>query len=211
MRSVPIAEEATPWPPLIRMVDWAHHLLTQVLDPGDLAVDLTAGRGRDTLFLFRRTGLSGRVLAFDIQEDALIATTRLLEDAGATVRLHRQPPTDPLPPGVHLFHASHALLDQYLPASPKAVIANLGYLPGGNPDVATRADSTLAALDQAFLRLASGGRLALTAYLGQSGGQEEGEAVSARFAALSSLDWRILRLEVPNRPTSPFLLLAQKR
>ncbi len=195
---------------LIRMVDWAHRLLTEVLGPGDLVVDLTAGQGRDTLFLFRQVGPTGCVLAFDIQENAIVATARLLREAGALVSLHACPPAAPLPPGVHLFLASHAYLDRYLQLPPRAVIANLGYLPGGDPAITTCALTTRAALDHALSSLMPGGRLALTVYLGQAGGCEESEAVSSLFSSLPSTDWQILRLEVANRPASPFLLLAQK-
>jgi predicted methyltransferase len=194
---------------LIRMVDWAHRLLAEVLAPGDLAIDLTAGQGRDTHFLFRQVGFAGRVLAFDIQEKALRTTASLLETAGASVHFHADPPPG-FPPGVHLLHASHALLDRFLPDPPQAVIANLGYLPGGDPAIATAAETTLAALDQAFRRLKPGGRLAVTVYTGQAGGIEEGEVVSKLFASLPAADWHVLRLHVGNRPTSPYLLVAAR-
>ncbi len=211
MKSVPTADPGAGGAcSLIRMVNWGHRLLSEVLAPGDLAIDLTAGQGRDTLFLFRQVGTGGRVLAFDIQETALRTTASLLQTAGASVHFHAFPPPE-FPPGVHLLHASHALLDRFLPAPPKAVIANLGYLPGGDPAIATDAETTLAALSQALRRLPAGGRLAVTVYTGQVGGIEEEEAVISLFSSLLPADWHVLRLQVGNRPTSPHLLLAERR
>ncbi|PNH03525.1 putative rRNA methylase ytqB, partial [Tetrabaena socialis] len=40
---------------------------SQVLRPGDTAVDATCGNGHDTLFLARAVGPGGHVFAFDIQ------------------------------------------------------------------------------------------------------------------------------------------------
>lgn len=39
----------------------------QVLRPGDVAVDATAGNGHDTLFLAQAVGPSGTVYAIDVQ------------------------------------------------------------------------------------------------------------------------------------------------
>ncbi len=193
------------------MVAWSQHLLAEVLAPGDLVVDLTAGQGRDSLFLFQRIGAAGRLLAFDIQEKSLEETCRLLTAAGASVHLLQGPSTAPLPAGVYLVHASHAQLADYLQEAPKGVIANLGYLPGGETGLTTSPASTLQALNQACHLLAPGGRLAVTAYVGHAGGETEGEVVRTLFRGLSPAAWQVLQLEVPNRRASPFLLLAERR
>ena len=61
-----------------------HDFLTRSVQPGDLCVDATAGRGRDTALLCRLTGPAGRVLAFDIQPAAVAATEALLAAEGLT-------------------------------------------------------------------------------------------------------------------------------
>ena len=50
------------------------HFILSHLGVGDVAVDFTMGNGNDTLFLSRTVGESGRVYAFDIQEEALAST-----------------------------------------------------------------------------------------------------------------------------------------
>ena len=58
----------------------AQEMLSRVISPGDTVVDATTGNGYDTEFLCRLVGESGRVYAFDIQQDALrVAETRLRE------------------------------------------------------------------------------------------------------------------------------------
>ena len=53
----------------------AHEAVAKVLQPGDIAIDLTAGNGWDALFLARCVGLRGHVYAFDIQSAAIQATS----------------------------------------------------------------------------------------------------------------------------------------
>ncbi len=45
-------------------------------------IDATMGNGNDTLFLCRMAGKTGHVTAFHIQQQALEATEKLLEENG---------------------------------------------------------------------------------------------------------------------------------
>lgn len=197
---------------LTRLVHWAHQFLREVLQSGDLAVDLTAGKGRDTLFLAEQVGISGCVLAFDIQEDALLQTAALLDSVQIASQCHicSAVPAE-LPPGVHLFLASHTDFARYLPAAPVAIIANLGYLPGSDGQMTTQQDTTLQALRSALTALKSGGRIVVVAYVGHPGGRSEAAAVTQLFAALPSEQWQVLRLGVENLAHAPFLLVAGKK
>ena len=64
---------------LTRIVPWSQQLICEVLRPGELAVDLTAGRGRDTLAMARVVGSEGQVVAFDLQPASLELTSELLQ------------------------------------------------------------------------------------------------------------------------------------
>ena len=66
----------------IPAAQWCRVFLKQQVRPGDLCIDATAGNGYDTEFLCSLTGEKGRVLAFDIQEQALEQTRQRLERAG---------------------------------------------------------------------------------------------------------------------------------
>ncbi|MGZ4106447.1 MAG: class I SAM-dependent methyltransferase, partial [Tumebacillaceae bacterium] len=105
------------------MLGFVRDLLSGVLQPGDVAIDGTVGKGQDTLFLAMCVGEDGHVLGCDIQEQALERTRKRVEEAGLLER-------------VTFVQGSHAHLQEMV--SPdwmgrvKAVMFNLGYLPGGD-------------------------------------------------------------------------------
>ena len=152
--------------PLTRV---AHEAIAQRLQPGDLAIDATVGNGFDTLFLARRIAPGGHVIGFDVQVVALDAARRRLAAAGllACVELHRR---------------GHERLGATLPADWQgrvtAVTFNLGYLPGGDKRLITRATTTLPALWQALSALRPGGLLSLLVYRGHDGAADEVDAVA---------------------------------
>jgi len=197
---------------LTRIVPYAQRLLAEVLTAGDLAVDLTAGNGHDTLFLHRKVTAAGTVIAFDVDAAALIVTAERLQQAGAAVhRLDNPGASMPALTGVTLVADSHEHCARYLPPTVQGAIANLGYLPGSDRRSPTRTESTLAALGQVACRLAPAGRLCVVAYPGHAGGDEEAAAVERWFVSLPREHWDVLRIGVGNCPQAPLLLAAEKR
>jgi len=196
---------------LTSLVDWSHRLLAEILQSGDLAVDLTAGNGSDTLFLAEQVGRSGLVLAFDIQSRALMKTAILLEAAGIKPVLHqgRRPPE--IQSGVVLVADGHESVADYLFSSPKAFIANLGFLPGGDKAITTRPNSTFKAIEAALDCLAPCGRLAVVVYIGHPGGRDEGELLELMLKELPPAVWEVTRIQVLNRELAPFLLVVDKK
>ena len=120
----------------MRLVDRAHELLGEALREGDLAIDATAGNGHDVAFLAEQVGSSGMVYAFDLQNEAIEATTRLLKEKGVE--------------NVELHQCGHETMDEVLPpeimGQVAAVTFNLGYLPGGDKSVVTQTTTTRMAL-----------------------------------------------------------------
>ena len=195
---------------LISIVPWSQKLACEVLQPGDLAVDLTAGKGRDTLALARAVGSTGQVVAFDLQSTAIEQSTDFLKNHGFEVNLWPIDQLLPEQPGIFLIQACHSTLDKMLQHPAKVIMANLGYLPGGDQSLVTRPDSTLAALQQSLPLLALGGRLIVTIYPSHPGGEEESGAVSALFFNLSRDQWLVLSLRAANRCEAPYLLVAER-
>jgi len=196
---------------LTRIVPYAQQLLADVLSPGDLAVDLTAGNGHDTLFLQQQVTSTGHVVAFDIHPNALDATTERLHTAGVTVRRIVRPDDEAETADVTLVAAGHETCADYLKAPLQAAIANLGYLPGNDKSTATRTATSLSALVQISEALGYGGRLAVVVYPGHPGGDEESAAVESWFSVLPRGDWDVLKIGVGNCAQAPFLLVAEKR
>ena len=61
----------------LNTVHLAQEWMKRGVKEGDFCIDATAGRGNDTVFLCELVGQIGQVIAFDIQNDAVISTKHL--------------------------------------------------------------------------------------------------------------------------------------
>jgi len=187
----------------LSLVSQAHAALAQILSDGDVAIDATVGNGHDTLFLARTVRAAGTVYGFDIQEQALDTAYKRLQEEN-------------LEGQVSLYHAGHEAMMVALPETArgrvKAVMFNLGYLPGGDKQRTTRITTTLAALEQARDLLAPGGAISVLAYTGHPGGREEAEAVKAWAMGLSA-EYYDAQIEVPPSVSgsAPEWILVRRR
>jgi 16S rRNA C1402 N4-methylase RsmH len=182
-----------------RIVSWAKWFVEQEVSPGDICVDATVGNGNDTLFLAECAGAQGRVYGFDIQSNAIENTKQKLAAAGMQKR-------------VSLIQNSHAFMGNYLaPGTIKAVMFNLGYLPGGNPDLITEPESTVQALDAALHLLQKGGIITVASYRGHAGATEEYTSVNKFLTKLNSEKYKVLRLEPINHDNLPPVLFVAQR
>ena len=167
--------------------------------PGDTVVDFTMGNGNDTLFLSETVGKTGKVYAFDIQEDALTSTRAHLEEAGA-------------PHNYTLICASHHLVKEYVREPIKAGMFNLGYLPrSGRKAVTTMRATTMPAVEAALDLLSDDGVLLVAVYPGHEEGNLEGQMLSEYFATLDRRKICVSRFQIINSPTSPYFFIAEKK
>lgn len=178
-------------------LDLTHMALRQYIAPGDICIDATAGRGFDTALLCELTGEAGKVLAFDIQPEAIASTAALLEEKGLSAQLHLD---------------SHANLRQYAEdGTVSAIVFNFGWLPKGNHEIFTHADSSIAALEASLALLKVGGLLSLCIYYGGANGYSERDALLAYIASLDSRYYTVLQCGFPNRTGDPpFAVLITK-
>lgn len=197
---------------LTDMAQWSHHFAREILLPGDLAVDLTAGRGHDCLFLAEcvDSNHTGCVLAFDIQAEAIASSLERLENNGITASCISRP-QQIAAPGTFLINASHERLPLFLPRPPKVILGNLGYLPGGDHSVTTRANSSLSMTKAALEELQPGGRLILVVYTGHAGAQEESDTLTTYLGTLHPRHWHIITMRPFLCKNAPYLLVAEKR
>ena len=173
----------------LNTLSMVHRFLEQSVKPGSFCIDATAGKGRDTALLCRLAGEMGRVLAFDIQQAAVDQTKALLAAEGLTAEVVLD---------------SHAHIERYAEAgTADCVVFNFGRLPGGDPAVFTRADSSVAALDAALRVLKPGGTVAIDLYYGGANGYTERDAVLAWLETLDDRRFSVLRCDWANRRNDP--------
>jgi len=185
----------------MRLTDIAQQAIRSAVRAGDLAIDATAGNGHDTLFLAETVGPGGTVWACDLQEGAIAATRRLLDEKGiGTVRLIR---------GDH-----GALLDELRKDAAgrvAAIMFNLGYLPGADKSITTTAESTGTALSHALELLRPGGVLTIVAYPGHAAGARESDVVDAFRDRLPTASFATeLVVGPPGRNPSPRLSIVRR-
>ncbi len=169
------------------------------LRPGDVAVDCTMGNGNDTAFLSQTVGERGRVYAFDIQEAALESTRAHLAELGC-------------PENYTLIHASHHRILEFVKENPKAVMFNLGYLPGsGKKQVTTMRETTMEAVRGAVELLDHDGILLVAIYPGHEEGRLEGEMLGEYFATLDRHKICCSCFKIVNSPTSPYFYIVEKK
>lgn len=181
-----------------RPTEIAHTVIRAAVTDGDCVVDATAGNGHDTVFLAHLVGPCGHVHAFDPQPDALNSARERITQAGLENRV--------------TFHPlGHESLAAHVPNGCSAVVFNLGYLPGGDHGITTRAATTIPALRAAASLLKPGGLLSVLCYPGHAEGAEELDAITREWADWAAVGWRIARYDLPfTASPAPVLWLAAK-
>lgn len=183
-----------------RPTELAWSLLRPVIKAGDLVIDATAGNGHDTVFLAECVGQTGRVIAFDVQEEAIRSAAQRVEAADFSGRVE------------FLLKSHSRMMEHASPESVTAVMFNLGYLPGEDHEMTTTSEETLTALDSAAHLLKPGGALSVICYPGHPAGALEAEAVEDWMSRRTEKGWRVAKYEMlgTQRP-APFLLLGVTR
>lgn len=195
---------------MLKQLEMAHWMLKDIINTNDVVVDATMGNGYDTQFLAE---LGANVYAFDVQEEALNATEKRLDDAGIKNQIFEKNLSNLLTePSVNLVLSGHEKLSEYVKEPIKAAIFNLGYLPKTDKSVVTKSDTTLTALDALTNQLVVGGRIAIMIYYGHEGGMEEKDAVIKWTSSLPQKDWEVTSYAPLNQiHTPPILVLIEKR
>lgn len=170
---------------------WCHEIIRSQAPEGGFYIDATMGKGNDTLFLCRLAGKSGKVLAFDIQREALFYTENLLKAHGMENK-------------AELILDSHEYMERYANKETADVVCfNFGYLPGGSHSIATTAETSVRAVEKALYLLKPGGMMSLCIYSGGDTGFEEKEALLAYLKTLAPREYTVIVNEYLNRSNNP--------
>ena len=177
----------------------AAEILRAVLSPGDRAIDATMGNGHDTALLCSLVGPEGRVYAFDVQPAALEATRRRLAEEGLAGQ-------------AELFLLGHEHMRETVGEPVKAIVFNLGWLPGGDHRITTLTETTLPAIQQALALLMPMGVLVICVYPGHPEGEREQEMVTRLLSSLSPREYNVLMQQFLNAGAgAPLCFAVQKQ
>ena len=184
------------------IVTQARKAVKRHLEPGDVAVDATVGAGFDTLFMARQVGESGQVYGFDVQDEALDKARWRFAEEGVAER-------------VTLFRRGHedmaASLPPELHGQVKALMFNLGWLPGGDETITTRFETSRVAIEQALELVHPRGIVTVAIYSGHPAGQIEARELKVWAREVDYRRFRILSYEFINKTTNQETLLLIER
>lgn len=177
-------------PSALNTLSIAHRFIEEHARPGDFWIDGTAGRGHDTAFLCELVGQEGKVLSFDIQEEAIESTKSLLKKRGFD--------------WAEVIADSHSNMEQYAKEGEvDGIVFNFGYLPGGDHSICTRAETSIEAIEKGFALLRPGGVMSLCIYYGGDSGFDEKNALMDYLKTVDSKQYTVLLTDFYNRPNCP--------
>ncbi len=171
----------------------SHEYFKNHISEGDVCIDATMGRGRDTLILSNLVGSSGKVYAFDIQNEALCSTRELLNSHNCT--------------NVELILDSHHNLKNYV-QSAKCVVFNLGFLPGGDHSIFSHSDTSIKAIEAALEIISVDGFVSICSYYGGDTGFEERDALLSFLEKLDAKKYTVMMQSFFNRPNCPPIFIV---
>jgi len=173
----------------------SHEYIKKVVKDGDTVVDSTAGNGWDTLFLASLVGDSGKVYAFDIQDQAIENTRQRLSEKGL---LHR----------VELIKSGHENVDFFVQPYIKAAMFNLGYLPGGDHSIQTKGETTEIAVKKLMKLLDIGGIITIVLYYGGDSGFDEKDHILRFVKTIDPRNFSVLVCDFANRQNCPPIFIC---
>lgn len=173
-----------------QITEFCHRFIKDHVAPGDVCVDATAGNGNDTLFLCRLVGESGKVYAFDIQQEALLRTGERLKQEKLQAELVLD---------------GHENMEAYVEEKGEVacMVFNFGYLPGGDHTIATGARTSVQAIKAGLKLLRKGGLMSLCIYSGGDTGFDERDAILNFLRELDPKQYLVIESIYYNRPHHP--------
>ncbi len=176
----------------------SHKFMSENIKEGDFCIDATAGRGRDTLFLSKLVGAGGKVIALDIQQEAVDSTGQLLKENDIT--------------NAQVVRCCHSKINEFAEAeSVSGIMFNFGWLPGGDHHLFSRPDTSLTAIEKGLKLLKVGGVMTLCIYHGKETGYEEKNAILSFIKTIDPKQYSVLFTDFVNRSGDvPIAVLIKK-
>ena len=173
-----------------QITEYCHHFLEEFISEGAVCIDATAGNGNDTEFLCKKVGNTGKVYAFDIQEEAIKNTRERLINSELIER-------------AELILDGHEKMTEYVKEEADIIVFNFGYLPGGDHNIATKSNSSIQAIEAGLSLLKKNGIMNLCIYSGGDTGYEERDRILEYVKGLNTKKWLVIMSSFYNRKNDP--------
>ncbi|MDO5040772.1 MAG: class I SAM-dependent methyltransferase [Peptoniphilus sp.] len=151
-------------------------------------LDATCGNGKDSLNILSHME-GGFLYCCDLQEQAVQNTHTLLKSRGFT--------------NFKIIKKSHDEIFEHMEHKFALIIYNLGYLPGSDKNIITKADTTVKSISQALHKLQDEGVIIVVSYLGHPGSAEEREAVDTYLQNLDQKKYKVEKRQFYNQKNDP--------
>ena len=175
--------------------DLSHSIIENHLEKKNVVIDATMGNGYDTVYLGNLVGDSGKVYAFDVQEEACL-----------NYKLKNRK-------NVSVVNDSHHKFDEYvIEDKVNCIMYNLGFLPGSNKEITTLAKTTMKSIEEGLEFLDSNGIMTIAVYRGHAEGKNEEHFIMEYVRNLPKNIYGVMLHEYLNRAKSaPLLIVIEKK
>lgn len=180
-----------------------HQIIDYVIEESiysdSICVDGTLGNGYDSLKILRILSDHGKLYSFDIQEKAIINSRELFEKEGF---FHEN---------INLILDSHENVLRYVNEPIDFFILNLGYLPGSDKNITTKATTVKSFLDNISTILKSQGIGIIVFYPGHKEGKIELEYISSYLSTFDQKCYNIIEFKYINQINNPPQVIILER
>lgn len=180
-----------------QITHWYHEIIRSQAEREGFYIDATMGKGNDTKLLCELAKDQGRILAFDIQKEALEETEKMLNGYEIGRKMYEDG-------RIQLILDGHEHMEMYAKSETADVICfNFGYLPGGDHRIATKVETSVEAIKKGLKILKHGGMMSLCIYSGGDTGFEEKDAILEYLRSLPAREYTVIQNTYFNRGNNP--------
>lgn len=174
---------------MMKITEIGHLLLDTYITKEDTLIDMTLGNGNDSLYFINKVK---HIVAFDIQELAIINSKKLLKDYQ----------------NITYILDNHANIDKY-DIKYDYAIYNLGYLPKSNKKIKTNCFDTIKSLE--ILIKNNIKAILLTIYEGHEEGLIESNEIIKYLKDIKNYDLLKISLENEFKNKPPYVLFLKNK
>lgn len=180
-----------------QITHWYHEIIRSQAEREGFYIDATMGKGNDTKLLCELAKDQGRILAFDIQKEALEETEKMLNGYEIGRKMYEDG-------RIQLILDGHEHMEMYAKSETADVICfNFGYLPGGDHRIATKVETSVEAIKKGLKILKRGGMMSLCIYSGGDTGFGEKDAILEYLRSLPAREYTVIQNTYFNRGNNP--------